>query len=734
MALALLPGCTPWDGFAATTWFAARQMDYLVFATETPLDPRSLLGVLNHLERERRDPTYRVPPGSIPDGAWDPIFDKLYRLRDTSDFDLLYLLNLLYAFRGHPAASEALWQKAEEAVVSFKYWYTDPTPLRAVDGEPVVDGMWYWTENHVLLFRVNEYLAGQLLPDRRFEVTGLTGREHMERARPEILRWIEERARFGFTEWHSNVYYQKDMTPLLSLVEWADDPELARRAEMLLDVVLLDVALHLHRGTFGATHGRSTIKDKASADTEDSFHSARMLFEDTRLPWRSRSAADASLFARARRYRLPEVIRRIARDDAVLEDRERMNLPLDEVPPPDPAAPVPPAPFGLDYEDEAHLPFWWSMGAQPVWMMLRLTLTVAERENLWASQFAPFQALRDFVWVEGDFEATVARARGVASLLWPVIDQSVLKEVHTYTCRTPDYMLSTAQDYRKGARGQQTHTWQATLDERAIVFTQHPAYLPVPEGAPVPPQWNWQREDEPGPGYWTGEASQPRSAQYRNVAVHLYGPQYAPKPFGFAEFDYRDETHAYFPHAHFDEVVQEGGWTFGRRGDAYIALYSRNPTFWREGQPEVFENAGLPFDLVAPGARNAWIVECGSASGWGSFGAFRDAVLAAPVAVDDDLSVTYGSPSVGEVRFGWEGPLLVAGEEVPLSGYPRMQNRYARVDFDSPVYRIDDGAFGLELDFANHRREAWAPPEEARRGAEELAAWWEHAFSERIRR
>jgi hypothetical protein len=138
------------------------------------MQPSSLLHVLNHLERARRDPRFSVAAGSIPADAWQPVFDKLYALKDTSDFDLLYLQNLVYAFDGHPAAPPALWAAARQAVLDFKYWYTDPTPARMVDGAPVVDQMWYWSENHVLLFRVNEFLAGQRHPDEVFTVTGST--------------------------------------------------------------------------------------------------------------------------------------------------------------------------------------------------------------------------------------------------------------------------------------------------------------------------------------------------------------------------------------------------------------------------------------------------------------------------------------------------------------------------------------------------------------------------------
>ena len=38
------------------------------------------------------------------------------------------------------------------------------------------------------------------------------------------------------------------------------------------------------------------------------------------------------------------------------------------------------------------------------------------------------------------------------------------------TYRTADLMLSSAQDYRKGSRGNQSHAWQATFDANAQVF------------------------------------------------------------------------------------------------------------------------------------------------------------------------------------------------------------------------------------------------------------------------
>jgi hypothetical protein len=72
-----------------------------------------------------------------------------------------------------------------------------------------------------------------------------------------ILRWIDLKARTGFAEWDSNVYYDEDMTPLLNLADFAEDDEIRTRAAMILDVMFLDMAVDSYRGIYGSSHGRS---------------------------------------------------------------------------------------------------------------------------------------------------------------------------------------------------------------------------------------------------------------------------------------------------------------------------------------------------------------------------------------------------------------------------------------------------------------------------------------------
>ncbi|MDZ4827602.1 MAG: hypothetical protein SGJ13_14230 [Actinomycetota bacterium] len=657
--------------------FRNAQDTFLEFAT-TDLSEHPL-SVVAHAERAARDDTFSFDAAGIGPEAFDAMFSRIDSFEDTTDFDVLYLLNLWYSYGSD---LDPLMQAAiKERLVAFKYWYTEPTP------PGVVDDRWYWSENHRIIFHVDEYLAGLAFPDETFTNDGRTGAEHAEHAKTRILEWLDEKVRFGFTEWHSDVYYQKDVTPLLTLVEFAPDDDLANRAAMVLDLFLLDIALHLQNGNFGATHGRSYMKDKSTALDQDTFGLSKLLFDDTSEPYQSITDAGAVLFARAQKYSLPEAIRTIATTDETFVDEERMNVPLD------PLAEVtadPDAPYGYDFDDPENVPFWWERGAQVTWQAVPTTIRTLDGHGLWESSFfSPFKPLRDAV---GD---DMAAAQAFAHSVAPVLNFGLLTEVHTYTYRSPDVMLSSAQDHRFGMFSEQEHAWQATLDEHAIVFTTHPKNEPE-EGTEWPD----------GDGYWTGTGSVPRSAQHGTAAIHIYAPAFELPGPPLDQFTYLPYTHAYFPREHFDEVVTEGNWTFGRRDEGYVALFSARPTRWREHDPARVFTRGLtePFDLVAEGGpENVWVVEVGNAAEYETFAAFRTAIGAAQVTVDPDFgAVEYHSPSQGILSFAATGPLEVDGVAATPTEH-RMANPFVTVPFEGRRYEITAGSATLVLDF-----EAWS--------------------------
>lgn len=103
--------------------FVHRQLQYLQFATSSPLDSSSILNVMNHLELASRQPnsTFPLEPNTIRADAWDNFIE-----RPIGNFGMLWILNALFAFEGDPAAELGLWERAKQAVLDFKYWFVDP--------------------------------------------------------------------------------------------------------------------------------------------------------------------------------------------------------------------------------------------------------------------------------------------------------------------------------------------------------------------------------------------------------------------------------------------------------------------------------------------------------------------------------------------------------------------------------------------------------------------------------
>ena len=690
-------------GSAATTGsgtgpggFAARAARYLSVAAQH--EPASDASRARVWRAAAQASLGQQPELSVAD--LETITERFARFEDTTDFDMVALINLWYRSDFGAMVPEETAAHLRRLILEFKYWYAEPQP------EGITDERWYWSENHQILFHVIEYLAGQAFPDETFTNDGRSGSDHMDHARPLIERWVEQRTRWGFSEWYSAVYYQEDLEAAITLAEFSDDEDLATLGAIAADLVLYDIAGHSVGSFVAATQGRTYKKDKMSGPDTDTWDLATLVF-GTDVAYGS--ATGSVYLASAAKYRPPAVLGAIhdAASGAATEptvERARHSLALD------PLAEVsdsPEAPMGLAFDDHDNLMTYWAMAAMTPWQTVIESTDEMTAYNLWDSKlFAPFAPFRPIVEA-----ADADTVRGLARSLAPQLNIGLLSEANTYTWRSGGTaqraMLSTVQDYRKGQASQQHHIWQATLSSEAIVFTTHPR---VPTEAGVP--WRSNSDD------WTGGASMPRSAQHENLNVSIYAPLYASGD--NLQGSYVESTHAYFPQERFDEVTTVGNWVLGRVGDNYVALYSWRPLRWVSYDPAEYDTDKMtePFELVADGGpNNVWITELGSAGEYATFEAFVAAITAnEPVVTplgdaavfSTGFNVEWVSPSQGLVEFGWERPFTVgtpdAATTVELSEYPRIDAPWAQVAFDSTAYDIEAGGETLHLDVVARTR------------------------------
>jgi hypothetical protein len=261
------------------------------------------------------------------------------------------------------------------------------------------------------------------------------------------------------------------------------------------------------------------------------------------------------------------------------------------------------------------------------------------------------------------------------------------------TYRTPDFMLSSVQDYHPGQPGGRERIWQATLGAEAIVFVNHPAHCGP--------------DTQDGPGFWQGDRTLPRVAQWKDTLVALYQ---------LPEDDWLGFTHAYFPLYAFDEHRLHENWAFARCGDAYLAITAECDS--DESHSAESDSASSPLTLInhGPGARRelrvsghkvVWLCQMGRAAVDGSFAEFQAKILASERSLDP-RALRYTAPSGEHLSFSWDGPLRVNGQPQPITGFKHYETPYCTVDFPVEEMNIQaesdsGGDYLLNLDF---RREA----------------------------
>ena len=313
---------------------------------------------------------------------------KVYALKNDADFDATRLVRFTHLFslfgkNSDPRVPDYVKNNVKLALLNLKYWFDEPPADGNEGGE-----MTFWSENHQIQFAQAQYLAGQLFRNETFPRAdpnnAVTGQSHMDRARPRLERWLDNRLRFGFSEWNAPGYYNEDLPALLNLVDFCADVTIKTKAAMVLDLLYFDLARFTCRGSFGVTAGRAYWEHKNYGWEQSVGETIEILFG-------SRGdfigTEDAAVALATSSYDIPEVFLAIGQDRTVKDrtapfiDRSRVSITFEEA-----------STHGIGFGWEDDIVFWWGLAAYFSERTLKGTKRVVEaHDNL--AKTDPFKLL-----------------------------------------------------------------------------------------------------------------------------------------------------------------------------------------------------------------------------------------------------------------------------------------------------------------------------------------------------
>jgi hypothetical protein len=249
--------------------------------------------------------------------------------------------------------------------------------------------------------------------------------------------------------------------------------------------------------------------------------------------------------------------------------------------------------------------------------------------------------------------------------------------IRKYTYAAPRFIMGCVQYQDAYPRGEhsswyahhQQHEWDLTFagNTTARLFTHHPG-------------------PDAGHNHWTGDRGCACGQFFQNKTALI------------AMYDIpRNQTnqfiHAYLPRASFDDVIEQGGAVFVRKGEVCAALrFSSGYQWTQKGQ---WQNR----EIISRGARHGVACEAGLVSDFGSFEAFRRECLGNAVRFDTNrLELEYRSRRAGALWLDARGRRRLDGREVDLN-YAAYDSPCLQSAWDSGLIVLRQGTNQLRLDF-----------------------------------
>jgi hypothetical protein len=589
----------------------------------------------------------------------DEILGYIEKRYDCADFRMVCILRTLLGYQD--LVSTGMLEKMKVVVLGFKYWMDEP-------GE---DSMCYWSENHQLLFATCEYLAGQLYPEETFGNSGMSGLKHKAKGKGRLDFWFWCRFRFGFSEWHSNTYYEEDVAPLSLLIDFCLDEHIGKKAVMAMDLLLLDMALFSYRGLLCAASGRCYEAQKKDPYRQDVSAIADKAFGLGLVPVADYTKLSAEFLLNIK-YRVPGVIRNIALDRDSVEIKASMGLDLSEV---KSETEKYEAGSGKEQDMLQRGMFLWAMEAFTNPESINLAVDIFNAWKLGTNGF-----LKDLKKTNIPIARRLGLLPLVVRILNPATQGIAIQRGNVSAFKTQDFMLSCAQNHHPGEFGDQQHIWQLTVGKGVSVFSTHPGAAFFGDNAR-----NFS------PSYWVGNGILPHAAQHRQICLVLHDLRVRK---GFMEKPRQMFSHAWFPEKEFDETFFGASLAAGRSERGYAALISLRP-FERVGDSE----------LIQRGDVTAWACLAGDEASSGSFALFLEKTKESRLSYSrrDLIFETHGvKPET--YRLAYKKGLYV-NDELQDTQYGRLSSPYGDIGRNPGEMSLFFGS-KLRLDFEKLIREA----------------------------
>ena len=563
---------------------------------------------------------------------------------DCADFNLVSLIRIIYQYGEIiPAANMA---KIKNTLLNFRYWWDEP-------GE---NSMCYWSENHQILFASAEYLIGQKYPDTVFPKSGLTGKQHIAKARKRILDWMEMRWNYGFIEYYSSVYYQEDIGGMINLIDFADE-EISKKMQIIMDLLMYDVAAQNVKTMFISASGRAYEGNRKGGRNST-------LNGLTNYYWGNGEKIGSGLMygmMTTKRYCLPQVLSEIGRDTSTVIIKQNNGLDISEL-----------KQEGFYGTDDKCMMMQLGMEAFSNPEVIRNTLELVRKNKMFSNSFLTDLKILDFSllrWLH--LEPLLIR------IVNPQSNGVAIQKGNTYTYKTKDYSLYSVQNHQPGNYADQQHVAGMNIGNSFSIFHTHPALE--------------KDKHSQSPNYWVGYGHFPKVAQDGNVCLAIYN---TPSKKGLMEADLLDYTHAWFPKEQFDSTLVIGNFAMGKKGNTYCAFIGKNPFKFRA---ETTDN------LIQQGKQTFWITEAGSKDENGSFGEFCQRIQKNSLTFNSqNLELTYISKDK-KYQLTFDSDFLVNGVVVNTK-YPRYDSPYCKADKKAQTLNFNCNGKSLYLDFFNMKR------------------------------